>query len=462
MYGSEVRRVTPVRKSSDNLSVFAADEERHQETFRFSPEGSAFRRPNRTGYPLGTSSSGSSGTSNSGSNRPVYGAFEHHVPFPTPLSKSEQQRRNSELDDSPFGHDTPFSPDPSIVGNYEHITESPNNFFHEGSFRHGQGPPSPDIMGLVTQLVHSQMPPDRFVNEFGKDIGNGPIDIGAVSSSLDFESSHNHNSYESLYSSDNNRQQSSSLSSQQLQMGYNRYNEGSDTFQTEGNTTHYQPGFEQHARGVSFESDPGGLRSSASAGGSYDALAMIYPKFSGEPQILSSSHGSASQQQQQQQYLGQAVSSQSTSHNQDHRGGDGGTGTMGSQGVAPGSAVRSSSGSLSVSTSTGSWVSPLPSPQGQQQQQQHLGGPWVHNNSGGGPMEGGGGLGGSQFPSQSRPPPALYPAPPPLLPSQPYPNGNNTLGTGYHSEPTLTEILAEARRKQAAHHGTTSTIDTGG
>ena len=334
-YGpTDLRRVTPVRKSSDNLSVFV-EEERHQETspsssesFRFNPEGSAFRRPNRTGYPLGSSSSGSSGTSNTNSGRPVYGAFEHHVPFPTPLSKGEQQRCNSELDDSPFGHDTPFSPDPSIIGNYEHITESPNNFFHEGSFRHGQqGPPSPDIMGLVTQLVHSQMPPDRFVNEFGKDSGNESMGLGSVSTSLDFESSHNHNSYESLYSNDNNRQQqssSSALSSQQLQMGYNRYNGGE-------------------------------------------------------------------------------------------------------------SVVRSSTGSLSVSTSTGSWVSPQPSPLGQQhpqQLQQHLGGPWVHDKNGGGSMEGGGGMGCSQFPSQSRPPPSLYPAPPPLMPSRPYPNGYNALGTG--------------------------------
>ena len=412
MFGYEpgqLRKVTPVRKSSDNLRAF---EDSHHETnqpenFRFKTEGSAFRR-------IGSPESSSRG-----------GPFQHGVPFPTPLTKgAAQQHQKSDLDDSPFAQ----------IGNFEHLTESPNFF-------RGQGPQSPDIMGLVSQLVHSSLPPDRFVDEFGKHTESRSIGIGTVSSSLDFESSHHHDSYEYLYSGDNNRQQSSSLSSQQLQMGYNRYNGESGTFQTEGNTTHYQPEFDQG--NISFEPEPGGLRLSTSAGGSFPSFALISPKFSMEPQILSSSLGSASQQQQQQQqHLGLVVPSQSTSHNQ-------------------------SSGSLSVSTSTGSWASPLPSPQGQQQQQQQqlqLGGPWMHNNNGGGgPIEGGGGMGGSQFPSQSRPPPALYPAPPPLLPSRPYPNGNNSLGTGYHSEPTLTEILAEARRKQAqaALHGTSITIDTG-
>ena len=120
------------------------------------------------------------------------GAFEHHVRFPTPLNKmhryENQNRENfinfgwqheeeskregddSSLQSPNLGLD--FSPNTGSSYNYKNLTESPSSdVFSEvlpkSLFGNKEDFSSqPDIMGIVSQLVHSQLAPESFIKSY--------------------------------------------------------------------------------------------------------------------------------------------------------------------------------------------------------------------------------------------------------------------------------------------------------
>lgn len=120
------------------------------------------------------------------------GAFEHHVPFPTPLNKmhryenqnrenflnfgwqhegeSKREEDDSSLQSPNLGLD--FSPNSGSSYNYKNITESPSSDFFcdvqpKSLFGSKEDLSSqPDIMGIVSQLVHSQLAPETFIKSY--------------------------------------------------------------------------------------------------------------------------------------------------------------------------------------------------------------------------------------------------------------------------------------------------------
>ena len=123
------------------------------------------------------------------------GAFEHHIRFPTPLHKisrssnevchnvnqtatRKEGRDNAKHAEQSSSVGLNFCPNPNSINNYKNITDSPSSevFFEQNKaaskeqvkqLEHfDQYSSSPDIMGIVKQLVSSQLAPDNFIESY--------------------------------------------------------------------------------------------------------------------------------------------------------------------------------------------------------------------------------------------------------------------------------------------------------
>lgn len=181
----------------------------------------------RNKYVIGESSSSSNSTM--GDDYGYLGAFEHHIRFPTPLSKVDRYSNESQEEEGIHGHGLSLDFGSPVL-NYDYSDTTDSSFSDSlfgsiksnGQFRghsngqqhlsNNQGPSSPDIMGIVTQLVNSQLPPHRFIRDLinqshGEKEEEGE-DGQSIAKSLRYGSDHDPRvarSYESLYSDDGSK-----------------------------------------------------------------------------------------------------------------------------------------------------------------------------------------------------------------------------------------------------------------